>query len=116
MTVSLLTHDVSLFGLTSPLLSWLGSLGLLLFFGWQLTRLFLDAARASTPFAAVTPRLTSFAEEIEPTDLKRAFDRAIVDRRDTPAAGKPPGRKETDFDRLTQLDAEMRTTGVFRRP
>ena len=37
MTFSLLTHDSSIFGLTSPLLSWVGSLGLLLFFGWQIT-------------------------------------------------------------------------------
>ena len=116
MTVSVLTHDVAIGGLTSPLLSWVGSLGLLLFFGWQVTRLCVDAARAAAPFVAVSPRLASFAEETEPADLQHAFERATIDRRDTPAAGKPEGRKDTDFARLTALDTEMRATGAFRRP
>lgn len=111
-----LGRDVSIWGLTSPLLSWVGSIGLLLFFGWQVTKLFLDASRATAPFTAVEPLLTSLAEEIEPSDLRHAFDRAVADRRDAPPAGKPAGREETDFDRLTQLDMEMRATGAFRRP
>ncbi len=116
MMLSVLTHDVAIGGLTSPLLSWVGSLGLLLFFGWHVTRLCVDASRAAVPFGALSPRLTSFAEDIEPADLQQAFARATVDRRDTPAAGKPAGRKETDFEQLTELDAEMRATGTFRRP
>jgi hypothetical protein len=112
----ILGRDVSIWGLTSPLLSWVGSAGLILFFGWQTTKLFLEVSRATTPFVAVEPLLTSLAEEIEPSDLQHAFDRAIADGREAPPGAKTGGRQATDFDRLTELDSAMRATGAFRRP
>ena len=114
--VDVLVRDVSVGGLTSPLLSWLGSAGLLLFFGWQVARLLVDVSRAGASFDTVEPLLTVLADEVEPSDLRQAFDRAIADGRELPPDGKRAGRTATDFEQLTQLDATMRTTGAFRRP
>lgn len=111
-----LTRDVAIWGgLASPVLSWLGSAGLLLFFGWQITRLFGDVSRASAPFIAMQSRLTPLAEEVEASDLRRAYDRAFSDGRDALPEAKPVGGA-IEFNRLTQLDAAMREVAALRRP
>lgn len=112
----LLARDVSLWGgLTSPLFSWLGSAGLLVFFGWQIVRLFLDASRASAPFLHVRALLTALANEVEASDLRHAYERAFADDQPAPD-GKPSASGATDIDRVVRLDAAMRETGMLRRP
>lgn len=112
---SALAGDVSIpGGLTSPLLSWLGSAGLLLFFGWHASRLWLGAVRAGAPFLAVRPLLRSLAARVEGSDLRHAYERAIVGSR--PASGAEPSASGAgDLDRLTRLDQAMRRVGAFRR-
>lgn len=114
-----LARDVSLLGgFKSPLLSWLGSAGLLLFFGWQVARLLVEVARASHPFVEVRPLLNALAERVEALDIRQAYDRAFADRREAPPRGEPSaaGGTDTDVDRLREIDEAMRETGAFRRP
>ncbi len=105
-------RDVAIGGLTSPLLSWLAAVGLLLFFGWQVRRLLGGIARARAPFAALRPLLTALAEEVEASDLSRTYDRAWSIGRN----GKPDEPGAINIDRLTALDATMRAADAFRRP
>jgi hypothetical protein len=106
--------DLSFAGLTSPLLSWLGSAGLVVFFGWHLAKLFADAARASAPFVRLRPLLSSLAERGETADLRRAYDRAFSDGQGVPVGQEAPDG--IDLQRLSELDESMRGTGGLRRP
>ena len=115
--LDLLTRDVAVWGgLKSPLLSWLGSAGLVLFFGWQLARLLVEARRASEPFNRLGPRLAALAEHVEQSDLGHAYDRAFARLDEPPARGEmvPPGAM--DLGRLRDLDQAMRDAPGFRRP
>ncbi len=105
-------RDVAIGGLTSPLLSWLAAVGLLVFFGWQVRRLLAGIARARAPFAALRPLLAALAQEVEASDLSRTYDRAWSIGRN----GKPDEPGAINIDRLTALDATMRESDAFRRP
>jgi hypothetical protein len=110
----LLARDIAPFGgLASPLLCWLGALGLVLFAAWQAGRLIVGVRRAARPFVTLAPRLREMAERIEATDLARAYDRAHVDRR--PTSPQTPD-EEADVDRLRELDEAMREFDALRRP
>jgi hypothetical protein len=111
--IELLARDVSLWGgFTSPLLSWLGSAGLLAFFLWQLAKLSAEARRARAPFLDVAPLLAAHAECVD--DLRGAYDRAVAERRARPESD---GLETTvEVDRLADLDAAMRQREEFRRP
>ena len=104
--IELLFRDVSPWGaVASPLLCWLGAVGLVVFLVWQSVRLITGVRHASRPFDRLTPRLRDMAELVEVTDLARTYDRAYVDRRPT----VQPAESETaDLDRLRELDAAMR--------
>ena len=107
-----LARDVALGGgLKSPLLSWLGVVGLLLFFGWQIIRLRIDVSRASAPLLALEPLLTPLADEAEESDLRRSYERSFSEDRDGAPVGERP-----DITRLTELDTAMRETRALRRP
>jgi hypothetical protein len=110
----LLARDVTIGGLSSPLLCWLGAGGVLLFFGWQVTRLFRDASRATASFRSVHPLLVSLADEIEPSDLQRTYARAVSEGTDFLSRGSMAST--TDIDRLLTVDRAMRETEAFRRP
>lgn len=102
MILEFLTRDVAVWGgLKSPLLSWLGCVGLLLFFGWQVARLFVGASRAAAPFAHIRPLLIRLARQAEASDAR---------------TGSPSTPGATDLDRLEQLDQAMREANAFRRP
>jgi hypothetical protein len=107
-----LGRDVTIGGLTSPLLSWLAAGALLVFFGWQVVRLLTGVARASAPFAELHPLLTSLAEDVEASDLSRSYERAWSIGRTSPR----DARTALDFDRLTRLDTSMRESDALRRP
>jgi hypothetical protein len=104
-----LGRDVTLGGLTSPLLSWLAVLGLILFFAYEVTRLLRGVTRATAPFAQMTPLLSALAEDSEASDLKRSYERAL-------AINAGTQRHALDIDRLTELDTTMREDDVLRRP
>ena len=111
--IELFARDVSLWGgFTSPLLSWLGSAGLVAFFVWQLAKLSAEARRARAPFLDVAPLLAAHAECVD--DLRDAYDRAVAERR---TRGEGDGLETTvEVDRLADLDAAMRQREEFRRP
>lgn len=110
-----LARDVSLFGgFTSPLLSWIGSAGLVGFFVWQVVKLLAEARRAATPFVDVAPLLAAHAEHVEAHDLRDAYDRAVSERK---TKAQEDGLETTvEVDRLTDLDEAMRKFDAFRRP
>jgi hypothetical protein len=115
--VEFLFRDVTLWGeLRTPVLSWLGSIGLMLFFGWHLARLYLEAARASRPIARLRDRLVPMAQRVESTDLQGAFRRAFADEHGITMSDRDYTPGETDLDRLTALDRAMREVRAFRRP
>ena len=59
-----LSRDTAFFGgPQSPMLSWLGSFGIALFFVWQVVRLTREVARARRPFDRVRPMLTALAND-----------------------------------------------------
>jgi hypothetical protein len=110
-----LARDVAPFGgLTSPLLSWLGSLALLAFFGWHLFRLRAGAARAHAPFLELRPVLHALAAGTDGAELRTAYDRAWGERR--PAASVAETPDPVELDRLRELDQAMRRVASFRRP
>lgn len=111
--IELFARDVSLWGgFTSPLLSWLGSAGLVAFFLWQLAKLRAEAGRARAPFLDVAPVLAAHAECVD--DLRDAYDRAVAERR---ARAEGDGLETTvEVDRLADLDSAMREREEFRRP
>jgi hypothetical protein len=110
-----LARDVSPWGgFTSPLLSWLGSVGLVAFFAWQLVKLFRETRRVEAPFLEVAPLLAAHAERVEARDLHDAYDRAVSERK---TKSDDDGLETTvEVDRLTDLDTEMRQVEAFRRP
>jgi len=67
--VQLLIQDVAPLGaLSAPLVSWLGSAGLTIFFLWQVTRLYRLSAQTARPFARVTRCLDKLAHERQQLD------------------------------------------------
>ena len=115
--VEFLFRDVTLWGeLRTPMLSWLGSVGLMMFFSWHLARLYLEAIRADRPIARLRDRLIPMAQRVESTDLQGAFERAFSDDHGITMSDPHYTPGETDLDRLTALDRAMREVPVFRRP
>src|SRR5262245_49396101 len=107
-----LAGDVTLGGITSPFLSWLGSAALLAFFAWHVSRLIRTAARASAPFRAAGPILQGLAAQVEGSEIQQAYQRAFG--KDRPA-GTGVEVAALDLDRLTALDQSMREVGPLRR-
>jgi hypothetical protein len=74
-----LSQDTAFFGgPQSPMLSWLGSCGIVLFFVWQLIRLTVEVARAQRPFDRVRPMLTALANDRGDVDRERFTSRALM--------------------------------------
>ena len=110
----LLVRDVSLVGgFKSPLLSWLGSAGLGLFFAWQVAKLYREAARAGAPLRDLDPLLTSLAEDAGTAELRGASKRARTDGRDPRTESDESARAA---DRLAELDQAMREDDAVRGP
>lgn len=115
--VEFLVRDVSVLGeLKSPMLSWLGSIGLVTFFGWHVTRLVMEVSRATGPIVRLRQHLVPIARQVEASDLQWAFDRAISDNHGITVSDAQYRPGETDLDRLTALDHAMREVGSFRGP
>jgi hypothetical protein len=115
--VDFLVSDVSVWGdLKSPMLSWLGSLALVLIFGWHILRLFVDVGRATEPIVRLRDQLVPIAQRVEASDLQGAFQRAFSDDHGITVSDPQYTPGETDLDRLTALDHAMREIAAFRRP
>lgn len=111
-----LSRDVAfLGGPHSPLLSWLGSCGIVLFFLWQIFKLTKETASVRQAFDRVKPMLITLTEE------RGDFDR----ERFTPHPGKgyptQAGRtanpaRRTDCDDIQTLDKGMHQEPLFQEP
>lgn len=111
-----LSRDASFFGgPQSPMLSWLGSFGIVLFFLWQIIRLRREVSGAQRPFDRVGPMLTTLAHERGDLDRERFTSRALVGL--TPPVGQAKSAPtRIDCDDLTTLETAMQQEPMFRQP
>jgi hypothetical protein len=108
-----LSRDAAFFGgPPSPMLSWLGSIGIVLFFLWHVIRLTWDVSRAQRPFNRVWPMLTTLARERGDVDHERFTSRALVGF--TPRTSQPTAAStRIDCDDLSTLDKAMQKEPMF---
>jgi hypothetical protein len=104
----LLSEDVAVWdGLHSPMLSWLGSLGILVFFLWHVTRLMVNVSVVQRCYGRVWPTLKKLAvgrktvgQEWQSIQAMAESDRQL---------GRPlPRPSRIDLDDVQTLDAAMR--------
>jgi hypothetical protein len=102
-----LSRDASFFGgPQSPMLSWLGSFGIVLFFVWHVIRLTREVSSARRPFDRVRPMLTALANERGDVDRERFTSHALVGF--APPAGQTASSPtRIDCDDLNTLEAAI---------
>ena len=111
-----LSRDVAfLGGPSSPMLSWLGVFGILLFFLWHVLKLKREVTFVQQSFDRVRPILVSLADEREGLD----HDRLTLqpDKRNATQVhrGVDPTRR-SDCKDLEKVDVEMNKEPLFRGP
>jgi hypothetical protein len=111
-----LSRDEAFFGgPQSPMLSWIGSFGIVLFFLWHVTRLRMDLSGAQRPFDRVGPTLITLAEERGDVDRERFTSHALVGF--APPAGQAiPSPTRIDCDDLQAIETAMQKEPMFRQP
>jgi len=110
-----LSRDASFFGgPESPMLSWLGSFGIVLFFVWHIIRLRWNVSGAQRPFDRVRLMLTALANDRGDIDHERFTSRALVGF--APPAQTTPSSTRIDCDDLNTLEAAMQKEPMFRQP
>lgn len=111
-----LSRDASFFGgPQSPMLSWLGSFGIVLFFLWQVMRLRREVSGAQGPFNRVRPMLTALADDRGDIDRERFTSRKLVGF--VPPAGQTESAPtRIDCDDLITIEAAMQREPMFRQP
>ena len=111
-----LSRDASFFGgPQSPMLSWLGSFGIVIFFLWQVLRLRREVAGAQGPFNRVRPVLTALAHDRGDVDRERFTSRALVGF-STQAAQTANASPRIDCDDLQALETALQKEPMFRQP
>lgn len=108
-----LSRDAAFFGgPESPMLSWIGSFGIVLFFFWHVIRLTWEVSRAQRPFDRVCPVLTALARDRGDVDCERFTSQALVGF--TPRTGQPAASStRIDCDDLNTLDKAMQKEPMF---
>ncbi len=111
-----LSRDEAFFGgPQSPMLSWIGSFGIVLFFLWHVIRLRIGVSRAQRPFHRVGPTLTALADERGDVDRERFTSHALVGF--TPPAGQAASSStRIDCDDLQIVETSMQKEPMFRQP
>lgn len=111
-----LSRDEAFFGgPQSPMLSWIGSFGIVLFFLWHVIRLRMDLSGAQRPFARVGPTLTALADERGDVDRERFTNHALVGF--APPVGQTiPSPTRIDCDDLQAIETAMQKEPMFRQP
>ena len=111
-----LSRDTAFFGgPQSPMLSWLGSFGIVLFFVWQVIRLTSEVARARRPFDRIGPMLSALANDRGDVDRERFTNRALVGF--TPHTYQTPSAStRIDCDDLQSVETAMQKEPMFRHP
>ncbi|MGB0910508.1 MAG: hypothetical protein ACPGYT_09110 [Nitrospirales bacterium] len=97
-------------GPQSPLLSWLGSLGILLFFIWHIMKLRKEVTFVRSSFEGIRPRLLALIKERGDIDRERFSQKNPTSQ--TNPINNPNMR--IDSDDLHALDAEMGKAPLFR--
>jgi len=99
-------------GPSSPMLSWLGVFGILLFFLWHVRKLKKEVTSVQRGFERVRPMLAALVHERGDTDRDRFIFRP--EKGATHAKrGMDPNRR-SDCDDLQRLDVEMNKEPLFR--
>ena len=111
-----LSRDVAFFGgPQSPMLCWIGSFGIVLFFLWHLLRLRRDVSGAQRPFNHIRPILTALANERGDVDRERFTNHALVGF--APPAGQATSPStRIDCDDLHAIESAMQKEPMFRQP
>ena len=111
-----LSHDAAFFGgPQSPMLSWLGSYGIVLFFVWHIIRLRWEVSGAQRPFYRVRLMLTALANERGDVDRERFTSHALVGF--APPAGQAASSPtRIDCDDLNAVETAMQKEPMFRQP
>ena len=111
-----LSRDAAFFGgPDSPMLSWIGSFGIVLFFLWHVIRLRIDVSGAQRPFNRVRQKLIALAEERGDVDRERFTNHALVGF--APPAGQAASSPtRIDCDDLQAIETAMQKEPMFRQP
>ena len=111
-----LSRDTAFFGgPQSPMLSWLGSFGIVIFFVWHVIRLTSQMARARQPFDRIRPMLTTLAHDRGDVDRERFTNRALVAF--TPQTYQTASAStRIDCDDLQSVETAMQKEPMFRHP
>jgi hypothetical protein len=111
-----LSRDAAFFGgPDSPMLSWIGSFGIVLFFLWHVIRLRIDVSGALRPFNRVRQMLIALADERGDVDRERFTNHALVGF--APPAGQAASSPtRIDCDDLQAIDTAMQKEPLFRQP
>ncbi len=112
----MLTQDVALWGrVHSPLLSWLGAFGIILFCVWHLRCLCRSVASARRTYARVWPLLSRLADERRQVDQEWLTVRAFADTTQDLSRRANPRPTRIDLDDVHALDAAIRQEPLFER-
>jgi hypothetical protein len=111
-----LSRDAAFFGgPQSPMLSWIGSFGIVLFFVWQVMRLTWEVSSAQRPFDRVRSVLVTLANDRGEIDRDRFTSRELVGF--APPAGQPASSAtRIDCDDLNTLETALQKEPMFRQP
>jgi hypothetical protein len=111
-----LSRDAAFFGgPQSPMLSWIGSFGIVLFFVWQVLRLTWEVSSAQRPFDRVRSVLVTLANDRGEIDRDRFTGRELVGF--APPAHQPASSAtRIDCDDLNTLETALQKEPMFRQP
>jgi hypothetical protein len=111
-----LSRDAAFFGgPQSPMLSWIGSFGIVLFFVWHVVRLTWEVSGAQRPFDRVRSVLIALANDRGDIDRERFTSRELVGF--APPAGQPASSTtRIDCDDLNTLETALQKEPMFRQP
>ncbi|MBI3807889.1 MAG: hypothetical protein HY281_10330 [Nitrospirae bacterium] len=111
-----LSRDAAFFGgPQSPMLSWIGSFGIVLFFLWHVIRLAVAVSRAQRPFDRVCSMLITLSHDRGDIDRERFTSRALVGFA-PPADQTASSPTRIDCDDLNTVEAAMQEEPLFRQP
>ena len=111
-----LSRDAAFFGgPDSPMLSWIGSFGIVLFFLWHVIRLRMDVSGAQQPFNRVRQKLIALADERGDVDRERFTNHALVGFA-PPASQAASSATRIDCDDLQAIETAMQKEPMFRQP
>jgi hypothetical protein len=106
-----LSRDVTfLGGPHSPLLSWLGSGGILLFFLWHILKMRKETASVRRAFERIHPMLQALANE------RREMDRDRFTQHPAKTFPTRPGQSASSSSRLDSEDIQMLDSGMQQEP